>query len=650
MCGIAGMVDMAGERPVNPVALANMGQAVAQRGPDQAGHHLQPGLGLISRRLSIIGLNDGRQPIYNEDRSVVVVCNGEFFNHREVRAQLQQRGHVLQTGSDSEILVHLWEDYQEQFFPHLRGQFAFALYDMRRQVLILARDRVGICPLFYAHHQGWLYFGSEIKALLASGQVPAQVDRLALDHIFSFFAMGSRRTMFSGVNALLPGSYLKIQSGHVEERFYWDFNFPDQGQELRSASLVQDFGQALTRAVELRLRADVPVVSYLSGGVDSTTVAALASRHLNRPIPTFTIRIKHPKLDETARALLAARSIGTQPHIVECGEREIASSYPDLVIASECPVLDTSSAAIYRLATAVHQAGYKVALTGEGADEALAGYPWFKVNRLLSFFDRLGLGERMRRRFYQRANRRGQSWENFQRRYAQMGGFHATSDLYGACSLSGYRVYSEEQLELVGQHTACDDLVLNVKEMARWHPLNRSLYVGYKVMLAGLLMTHKGDRPAMANSVETRFPFLDEEVVQLCASVAPEYKLRGLFRDKDLLRSFASAFLPATIANRPKHIFRARYSGSFLDPAPGYVDQLLSRESLLRTGYFDPERVQQTRRFLSGRHLRIGAHMRDEMALVGAISTQLWHHLFLGGGLCQLPTWTPPTQSQLPCH
>lgn len=611
--------------------LSRMGAAIQQRGPDESGWLSEAGIGLISQRLAIVGLDSGRQPLENEDGSVVVVCNGEFFDHHEVRARLQQQGHRFRTESDCEILVHLWEEHGEDFFEHLRGQFAFALYDRRRRCLILGRDRLGICPLYISRADGWLYFGSEIKALLASGEIAPRVDPLALDHVFSFFAMGMRRTMFAGVEAVLPGHYLKVQDGEVRERQYWDLQFPDQGQERKGPDLVRQLGEKLERSVALRLRADVPVVSYLSGGVDSSLVASLASQQLGRPIPTFSIRILQDKLDEVPRAMLTARQIGSEPHIVECGGAEIAATYPDLVRASESPVIDTSSAAIYRLAAAVREQGYKVALTGEGADEALAGYPWFKVNRLLSLFDRVGLGERMRRRFFNRANRRGQAWSVFARRYECMGGFHATSDLYAACSLSGYRVYSDELLEQMGSHTACEDLVLNREKMRRWHPLNRSLYLGYKVMLAGLLMSHKGDRPAMANSVETRFPFLDEEVVEFCASVDPELKLKGWFRDKHLLRTYAAAHLPAAIANRPKHIFRARYAGSFLDPEPAYVRQLLSPESLRKTGYFDPARVDYARS-------RLGKPLsgREDLALVGVIATQLWHHMFLGGGLCDL--------------
>lgn len=630
MCGIAGIVDRKGLREIEPDTLARMGRAIRHRGPDESGQLLQPGLGLISQRLSIVGLADGRQPLYNEDRTVAVVCNGELFDYPERRSELQARGHRLATSTDTEVLVHLWEEHQETFFPYLKGQFAFALVDRARRQLILARDRMGICPLYYAERDGWLIFGSEIKALLASGLVRPEADPLGLDHIFTFFAMGTRRTMFAGVQALLPGHYLTIPlgGGPIKERCYWELDFPDRGQERDGPGLVDDFGQALTRAVELRLRADVPVVSYLSGGVDSSTVAWLASRQLGRPIPTFTIQIRNPRLDETARSLVAARAIGTEPEVLSCGEREIAAGYPALVTSSESPVIDTSSSAIHQLAGLVHSRGYKVALSGEGADEALAGYPWFKVNRPISLLDHTGLGGLLRRVIFRLAS--PDPWQSQRRRYELMGGYHATSDLYASCALSGYRVYSRAQREAMGGRTACDDLELNLQRMRCWDPLNRSLYLGYKVMLAGLLMTHKGDRPAMAHSVETRFPFLDEDVVALCASVSPRLKLRGWWRDKDLLRCFAGRFLPPAIADRPKHIFRARYSGSFLDPEPAWVSQLLSRESLARTGYFHLKAVRR-------RPARY-----DEVGMVGMISTQLWHHLFLGGGLCELPVWSPP--------
>jgi asparagine synthase (glutamine-hydrolysing) len=611
-----------------------MGKALERRGPDHQGILSEPGWGLVSRRLAIVGLKAGNQPLWNEDQQLVAICNGEFFDYPEVSQKLRGLGHQFSSDSDCEILLHLWEEYGLDFVEHLRGQFALALIDRQARRLILVRDRMGICPLYYAVRQGWLFFASEIKALLATEMVEAEMDPLGLDHVFTFFAMSTRRTMFAGVSSLLPGHFLHAHGQAWSEQRYWDLDFPDQGQEVSHPEAASQLDQILRKAVALRLRAEVPVVSYLSGGVDSSLIATLASQYLGRPIPTYSIRIPHPKLDESERALLTARKIGSQTKFIECGNPEIAATYPALIRAAECPVIDTSSAAIYRLAAAVHADGYRVTLTGEGADEALAGYPWFKIHKALSNLEKLGLASFCRRLLLTRAHPDSPNWPHFARRYEQMGGFHATSDLYAACSLSGSRVYSQGFLEQLQGRTACDDLVLNLERMKLWHPLNRSLYLGYKVMLVGLLMTHKGDRPAMANSVESRFPFLDEEVVAFCASLPPQLKLKGLFRDKHLLREVARKYLPAGIAERPKHIFRAPYAGSFLHPQPAYVGQLLSPESLHRTGYFCPKKVAQCQAAVQGANPITRA--RHEFSFVAVLVTQIWHHLFLGGQLCDL--------------
>lgn len=655
MCGIAGALDLRGRREFPPSALTAMGAAIAHRGPDQNGSFLQPGVGLHSRRLSIVDLANGEQPIFNEDRTVVVVFNGEIFNHVELRAELEARGHRFRTSTDTEVLVHLWEERGPELVDLLEGQYAIALYDLKDERLFLARDRYGICPLFiHRTSDGWLLFASEIKGILASGQLQARIDPRGVDHIFTFFAMGTRRTMFEGVQALPQGHWLTVASdGREREEQYYDVEFPDQGQELNGPleGLAAELGERIEKAVALRLRADVPVVSYLSGGVDSSLVARLAARELQahgKTLETFTIRIRHPKLDETERALTTARLIGTHPLTIECGEQEIGASYPELVLASETAVIDTSSAALYRLARAVREAGYKVALTGEGADEALAGYPWHKVAKLTSWLDRLGLADRWRRRLIGRGGRHRLSWEFYQEKYRRLGGYHAMGDLYVFSSLAGVRMYHDDFLAEIhaAGHDATADLEVPLEKMARWHPLNRSLYLGYKVMLAGLLMTHKGDRPAMANSVEARFPFLDRAVVDFCTRLAPELKLKGLRGDKFLLRQFAQRHLHPSVALRPKNIFRAAYAGSFLNPLPAYVDQLLSRESLARTGIFDAKRVEECRRLLSGPHLRLGPHMLMEVGLVGVVSTQLWHHLFLESGLCELPSWSPPKEGR----
>src|SRR6266436_8694349 len=398
MCGIAGIVDLAGNRTVEEGIIQMMTRAIFHRGPDEEGYFRRPGLVLGSRRLSIVGLADGQQPVANEDRSVSAVFNGEFFDYPEKRAELEARGHRFVTHCDTEIIPHLWEESQEGMFELMRGQFALALWDERRHRLVLGRDRFGICPLYWTRQGEWLLFASEIKALLASGLVPARPDLRGIDHIFTFAALPGPTTCFEGVQLLPAGHYLRIVPGNVRgaapaisEHAYWEMDFPDRGDEdpgRDPRALVDRFEQIMLQAVEERLRADVPVGAYLSGGVDSSMTAALAC-HLKGPaINTYTIRVDAPELDELGAANLVARHIGTKPPIVqEFRASDTLNTYPRLIEAAESPVIDTSCAALLLLAQRVHACGQKVVLTGEGADEWLVGYPWYKIARALGILD-----------------------------------------------------------------------------------------------------------------------------------------------------------------------------------------------------------------------------------------------------------------------
>jgi asparagine synthase (glutamine-hydrolysing) len=652
MCGIAGIVDLAGRRPVPAGAVQAMARALVHRGPDEDGFLDEPGVGLASRRLSIVGLADGRQPITNEDGSVAVVFNGELFDYPEARARLEKHGHRFRTHCDTELIPHLWEDYEEGLFSYLRGQFALALWDRRRQRLLLARDRFGICPLYWTRQGDWLLFASEIKALLASGQVPARPDPRGLDHIFTFFALPGPVTCFDGVQSLPPAHYLRVQlaadggAGTVRERVYWDIDFPDSGDEEAGQdpdALTDEFEAVLRGAIDRRLRADVPVVAYLSGGVDSSTVVALASHVRREPVPTFTIRIASPGFDETARAALTARHVGTEPVVVTCGPTDLLAAYPRLIHAGEAPVVEPATAALLLLAQAVHEHGYKVALTGEGADEWLAGYPWYKIHRLLGLLDvipGLPLGEWARRVYAYFDGAPPSSCEMVHRQQQALGGHNAWLDLYAMMGMAKLRFFSRELRETLGDRCAYDDLELNTGRMRRWHPLNRALYVGARVMLPGLLLHARGDRVAMHSSVETRYPFLDEEVFTFLARLHPRWKLRGL-RDKHLLRLVAARWLPREVAWRPKAIFRAPFDSLRPEVSSGLAEQLLSDASLRKTGYFDVAAVQAWRQGYL--RLRPGGLQRTsvEMGLSGVLATQLWHHTFIDGSLADLPSLAP---------
>ncbi len=645
MCGIAGAFDLSGRRDFSTDRLLAMTGAIAHRGPDDEQVHQEPGVALGARRLSIIDLAGGRQPLSNEDGSIWVAFNGELFEYPELRHDLLARGHHLATRCDTEAWVHLYEDHHEGMFARARGQFAVSLWDRNTRTLILGRDRVGICPLYYAERDGWLLWGSEIKALLSSGLVDARPDPAGLDYFFSFFCASTRRTCFEGVKCLPPGHFLRVRDGRVSMHQYWDLDFPDAGEERRMtdpAPLVDELEHLLRQAVERRLRGDVPVVSYISGGLDSTVVLGLSSRQRGRAVPSFTIGFDKAGPDERAESTEAANVLGSPLTTVTMNKASVAEAFPELVTAAEGPVMDTSCAALMRLAGAVHDQGYKVALTGEGADEALAGYVWFK-------------GQMFKERLLKRIGRSplnafrglilglvGGGAEHRADLRPMRGVRPAQQELYDLIGQARPLLYDQSMWNRLGAHTPYEDLDISNDRIGRWHPLNQSLYVGYKMMLAGLLMMAKGDRVAMHNSVEARYPFLDDDVIQFCAGIAPEYKLHGR-TEKWILRQVAAKTLPNRIANRPKTMFRSSLSQTFLGPhRPKWVDQLLSPESLKETGYFDPKSVL---REVSRQRMMPRVTLRRfvmDLGLTSVVSIQLWHHLYCGGGLCDLPTWTAP--------
>jgi asparagine synthase (glutamine-hydrolysing) len=644
MCGIVGAIDLTGRRVFPPERLGAMLTAIAHRGPDDQGVHTEPGVALGSNRLAIVDPLGGCQPVANERGNVWVSFNGELFDYPQQQIELASRGHHLATRCDTEHWVHLYEELGEQVFDRAAGQFAVALWDRTERTLYLARDRVGICPLHYAERDGWLLWASEIKALFASGMVAPRPDVGGINYFFNFICAGTTRTCFEGVKSLAPGHYLTIRDGRVTARQYWDLDFPDAGDETRYDDphlAIDELEHLLRRAVRRRLRADVPVVSYISGGLDSTTVLGLSAQELGRPLPAYTIGLDEAGPDERTHATESAAVLGSPLTTVVMNRPRIAATYPELISAAESPVLDTACACLLRLSEAVRKDGYKVALTGEGADEALAGYMWFRTekigNRVANWCGPL-LPRLLHRALLARIGGNGAHRPP----WAAMGGVRTVQqELAELFAQTRERLFSAAMWERLDRHSPYDDLGILNPRITRWAPLNRSLYIGYKTMLPGLLLNAKGDRVAMHSSVETRYPFLDEDVIDFCARLDPEYKLNGL-TNKWLLRQLAEKILPPQIAKRPKTMLRADMSRAFLGPdRPAWVDQLLSPESLRRTGYFDPDAVEAVRAWQS--HDPRWTTVRNftfDMAMMAVIATQLWHHTWCGGGLAELPTWT----------
>ena len=633
MNGIAGLVELA-RAPFLPGLLLRAMTGTAGAG---ACDYQAPGVGLGVRPRDATDAVRPTGPGASADGSVVVCCGWP--------------------GGDAERLASLWQERGPDMLQGLRGPFAFALWDAGRRQLFLARDRLGVAPLYWARRGDWLLFASEIKPLFASGLVRPAVDRLGLDHIFTFLGLPSARTCFEGVQSLLPGHYLLVRPGgggaDVEERRYWDVDYPDQGQEVDGppAALADGLERALLGAVGRSCRGDGPLASYVSGGIDCGTLLALAGKSLGHPLPSLTIRLQSPGYDETDRALRVARAGGSGPTVFDCGASQMIDAFPRLIRAAESPVPDLSSASLLLLAEQARAQGHRAVLSGDGADDLFAGYPWFRSDRLMGLLDWLpGVRpSQALRRLYVRLTAPPSARGNLARNQALVGGHHAWLDVYGLFALSKFRFYGPAMWEAVGGRSPYQDLKLDLERMQHWHPLNRGLYLGMKIHLPGLQLHVKGAHVAAAAGLEVRYPFLDDEATAFACRLHPHWKLRRL-RDKYLLRRVAERWLPRDVAWRPKSDFVAPFDTLFAPGAPAFVDELLSEESLRRTGYFDPAAVRRWREGYSALRRGSGTRLSTEVGLAAVVATQLWHHTFVDGALTTLPSLAsafrgPPAQA-----
>jgi asparagine synthase (glutamine-hydrolysing) len=646
MCGIAGAFDLAGQRYFPSAVLRSMVRSLAHRGPDDEQILIKPGVALAVRRLAIVDIANGRQPMSNENGDIWVAFEGELYDHQDLRRNLVSQGHRFATRCDTEVWVHLYEEMGAGVFEAARGQFAVALWDMGNCVGLLGRDRVGIAPLYYTVQDEWLLWGSEIKALLASGMVDVRPNVRGIDYFFNFFSMPPSETCFEGIQLLPPGHFIKTGDGHYELQQYWDLDFPDNGSELRFSdpkSGVDQLEGLLRNAVRRRLTAEVPQGCYLSSGIDSGILLALSAQERGESLPSFTIRFEgSAPIDESERAASTAEFVRSPLATVTVRETDIARMYPRLISASEGPVVDTSAACMVMLADANRRAGNKVTLSGEGADEALAGYVWFKWHQVQQWLDRYlvfvsGIGQNVALRWLI-----GGDTTRWPKLRAARGLRPAQQISWEMMAQARSFLYSDEMWDLLADYDPYNDLPISSPRLKRWHPLNQSLYVAYKVMLPGLLLLGKGDRPLKAASTEGRYPFLDESVVEFCAQIAPIYKLRG-WTDKWLLRQVAARHLPKQIARRKKTMFRANLGRAFLNAnRPPWIDQLISDASLRATGYFNPAGVRRAREAQQQLPRRSLLRFSLDLGLSAVVSTQLWHHLYCGGKLADLPTWSAP--------
>jgi asparagine synthase (glutamine-hydrolysing) len=631
VCGIAGIINLKPSPPIEADVLARMIAALRHRGPDEFGIYRDEWAGLGSARLSIVDLEGGQQPIGNEDGTVWTVFNGEIFNYVEVRADLEARGHTFSTRCDTETLVHLYEEYGPGFASRLNGQFALAVWDARKRELLLARDRMGIRPLFYTQVGGQLVFASEIKALLCAPGVRAELDPSALHQIFTYWSVPPPRTAFKGILEVPPASYLLLTEDRVRLGGYWEPDFTPDPSRRTDDEYLAEFEALLTDATNLRLWADVPVGAYLSGGVDSSVVAALVRARGELELDTFSIAFSDDRFDESAYQRRMAEFLGTRHQEVLCTHQDIAHAFPDVIWHTESPILRTAPAPMFLLSRLVHQRGYKVVLTGEGADEILAGYDIFKEMRVRRFWARRpesALRPLLLRRLYPDIPAMGRA-EAFRTEFFRQGLEATESPAYSHAlrwQNTGRirRFLSQDSAPTAGP----SDLPYPLPpRFAAWSHLGRAQYLEMVSFLSPYLLSSQGDRMAMAHSVEGRYPFLDYRVVEFCGRLPDDLKQRGL-TEKWLLKRLARRILPEEIWRRVKRPFRAPIRRTFFsgDHRPDYIDELLSPESLRRTAYFHPGAVTG---LVNKARTHDDLGEMDEMALVGILSTQLVDHLYL---------------------
>jgi asparagine synthase (glutamine-hydrolysing) len=619
------MVRAEPARALEPFLIDAMCRTIVHRGPDEQGIYVQGHVGLGSRRLSIIDLEGGKQPIHNEDKTIWIVSNGEIYNYPALTRTLEQRGHRFYTRSDTETIIHAYEEFGDEFLHHLNGMFGFALWDARRQRLVLARDRIGIKPLYYTFHDNTLIFASELKAILAYPHTERNIDLVALNDYLSYEYVPAPRTIFQDIFKLPPGHALSFCERETEIWQYWDIDLahsetiqPKEPVEYESE--VQD---VLREVVRQEMVSDVPIGVLLSGGIDSSGVAALMAESTNDEIQSFSIGFDDPSFDESHHALQVARHLGTKHRELTLTPGEMLDLIPAIAEFLDEPFGDSSFIPTYLLAKFARE-HVKVALGGDGGDELFAGYSTLQAHRLMDYYERL-LPRAIRRQlvpwvvdrlpvsfdnisfdFKARRFISGQDTPTIERHHLWLGSFAPAQKIQ---LLRNWAQLEERET----YRTAVEHLQASGAQEL----INQVLYCDMKLYLEGDILT-KVDRASMANSLEVRVPLLNNTLVEYVAAIPHELKLHRLTR-KYIMRKALRGLVPDNILRRGKKGFNIPVAKWLLGPLRPLAEEMFSEERLKREGFFQPAYV----RGLLEEHL---AGRQDNRKLLWTLLVfQLWH-------------------------
>jgi len=629
MCGIAGIVKSRGGC-VDRDRLAAMVGMLEHRGPDDRGVYASKGTGLAHARLSIIDLEGGRQPMSIAGGQLWITFNGEIFNYVELRDELIQKGHKFATRSDTEVILHLYQEEGESFVQRLNGQWAFAIWDAPRQKLFLSRDRLGVRPLFYTQTADSFLFASEIKALFACPEVASELDLRALDQIFTFWVTLPPRTAFKNVWQLPPGHSLVLDNGSIRIWEYWRIEYAPENERAEDCAKqrTEELLALMLDATRIRLRSDVPVGAYLSGGLDSTFITALTRMLVGDRLRTFSVSFEDAEFDESAYQKEASAFLHTQHSDVHCSCEDIARVFPEVIWHAEQPILRTAPAPLYMLAKLVRDSGFKVVLTGEGADETMGGYDIFKEAKIRRFWARRpesNLRPLLLKRLYPYMDAIQRQPAAYLKKFFHVAPDDLASPLFS--HLPRWELTAKLKMflsEAVRAETELTEELLDIEKAlppayGSWDPFNQAEYLEAMYLLPGYILSSQGDRMAMAHSVEGRYPFLDHRVVEFAAKLPPNLKMKVLDQ-KHLLKQAASGLIPASIQKRYKQPYRAPDGKSFFASKCSYVQDMMSPEKIKGNGVFNPGAVAAlVAKFESGSV----AGVKDDMALVGILSTQI---------------------------